>query len=306
MEQQRRLFACLKEENSLEEAWMRDRALLRDLLQKTPQASPRELAQATGRSISWVTKWRKRLTKGDPDDPSVLCARSRAHHAPYFRWDKRVLQRIVEMRFAPPENLKRVPGPRALLYSLPRDPELQGAQVPLPRSSRTIWKILHTTGCRLPRSKEPPHRNDLREPLEEIQLDFKDVGSVSPEQSSTSANASLWSKSATRVDAGTSIALSAQAREDFHEQTALEAVIPFLRQYGRPRQMTFERDPRWVGGVSGRDFPSPLRRLLLCLGITPHIGLTKMPTWRATTEPLGRSGYRSISRAPFKKGARGQ
>ncbi len=26
-----------------------------------------------------------------------------------------------------------------------------------------------------------------------------------------------------------------------------------------------------VGGVSGRDFPSPLRRLLVCLGITPHI-----------------------------------
>jgi transposase InsO family protein len=35
--------------------------------------------------------------------------------------------------------------------------------------------------------------------------------------------------------------------------------------------MTFDRDPRWVGGVSGRDFPSPLRRLLLCVGITPHI-----------------------------------
>ena len=30
-------------------------------------------------------------------------------------------QKSVEMRFAPPENLKRVPGPRALLYSLPRD-----------------------------------------------------------------------------------------------------------------------------------------------------------------------------------------
>jgi transposase len=74
-----------------------------------------------------------------------------------------------------------------------------------------------------------------------------------------------------RVDAGTSIALSAQAREDFHEQTALEAVITFLQKSGRPQQMTFDRDPRWVGGVSGRDFPSPLRRLLLCLGVRPHI-----------------------------------
>ena len=73
------------------------------------------------------------------------------------------------------------------------------------------------------------------------------------------------------VDAGTSIALFAQAREDFHEQTAMEAVIIFLQTYGRPRQMTFDRDPRWVGGSAGRDFPSPLRRLLLCLGIEPNI-----------------------------------
>jgi hypothetical protein len=35
----------------MEEEWMRDRALLRDLLQKAPQASPRELAQATGRKV---------------------------------------------------------------------------------------------------------------------------------------------------------------------------------------------------------------------------------------------------------------
>jgi hypothetical protein len=47
----------------MEEEWMRDRALLRDLLEKTPQASPQELAQIVGRSISWVKKWRKRLTR---------------------------------------------------------------------------------------------------------------------------------------------------------------------------------------------------------------------------------------------------
>jgi hypothetical protein len=110
---------------------------LRDLLEKAPHASPQELAQAVGRSISWVKKWRKRLTEGDPSNASLLFSRPRAHHAPYFRWDNRVIQRIVEMRFSPPENLKRVAGPRALLYYLPRDPELQAAQVPLPRSSRT-------------------------------------------------------------------------------------------------------------------------------------------------------------------------
>ncbi len=92
-----------------------------------------------------------------------------------------------------------------------------------------------------------------------------------------------------RVDAGTSIALSAQAREDFHEQTALEAVIVFLRQYGRPQQMTFDRDPRWVGGVSGRDFPSPLRRLLLCLGIRPHVCPPHRPDKNAFVERFHRT-----------------
>jgi len=272
----------------MEEEWMRDRALLRDLLQKSPQASPQELAQATGRSMSWVKKWRKRFAEEDPHDPSVLCSRSRAHHAPYFRWDVRVIQRIVEMRFAPPENLKRVPGPRALLYYLPRDPALQGAQVALPRSSRTIWKILHATGCLVPRSKEPPHPNELRQPLEEIQMDFKDVGSVSPDQSPQGKRQHVI-EVCNFVDAGTSIALSAQAREDFHEQTALEAVIAFLRQYGRPRQMTFDRDPRWVGGVSGRDFPSPLRRLLLCLGIRPHVCPPHRPDKNAFVERFHRT-----------------
>jgi hypothetical protein len=150
---------------------MRDRALLRDLLEKIPHASPQELAQATGRSVSWVKKWRKRLAQGDPHDPHLLCSHSRAHHTPYFRWDVCVIKRIVEMRFSPPENLQRVPGPRALLYYLPRDPELQAVQVPLPRSSRTIWKILHNTGCLMTRSKESPHPNEPREPLEEIQMD---------------------------------------------------------------------------------------------------------------------------------------
>ncbi len=160
----------------MEEEWMRDRALLRDLLEKTPHASPQELAQIIGRSLTWVKKWCKRLAEGDRHDPSVLCSRSRAHHAPYFRWDVRVTQKIVEMRFAPPENLKRVPGPRALLYYLPRDPDLQAAQTPLPRSSRTIWKILHATGCLVSRSKEQHHSDEPRKPLEEIQMDAQGCG----------------------------------------------------------------------------------------------------------------------------------
>jgi hypothetical protein len=92
-----------------------------------------------------------------------------------------------------------------------------------------------------------------------------------------------------RVDAGTSIALFAQAREDFHEQTAMEAVLSFLQTSGRPHQITFDRDPRWVGSVSGRDFPSPLLRLLLCLGITPAVCPPHRPDKNAYVERYHRT-----------------
>jgi len=76
---------------------------------------------------------------------------------------------------------------------------------------------------------------------------------------------------------------------DFHEQTAMEAVISFLQTYGRPRQIPFDRDPRWVGGSAGRDFPSPLRRLLLCLGIDPHICPPHRPDKNAYVERYHRT-----------------
>ena len=288
MEQKRRLFAFSKEESSMEEEWMRDRALLRDLLNQDAQTPAQELALATGRSVSWVKKWRKRLREGNFQDQELLCSRSRAHHAPYFRWDLRVETGIVEMRLSPPEHLGRTPGPRALLYYLPRDPALQAAGVRLPRSSRTIWKLLRKTGCILPKPQRTSWPTEPREPLEEIQMDFKDVSSMSAEQSPQGKRQHVI-EVCNFVDAGTSIALFAQAREDFHEQSAMEAVISFLQTYGCPHQITFDRDPRWVGSVSGRDFPSPLRRLLVCLGIQPNICPPHRPDKNAYVERYHRT-----------------
>jgi hypothetical protein len=239
----------------MEEEWMRDRAWLRDLLIRYPDWTQQHYAEVVDRSVSWVKKWHKRLCDADPHDPLILMSRSRAHHAPYPSWDPRVEERIVEMRQVPPENLNRVPGPRALLYYRPRDPEVQGLQVPLPRSTRTVWKILHKHGCILERPTPKKRPLEPREPLEEIQMDFKDVSTV-PSSESQQGKRQHIVEVCNFLDAGTSVLLSAQAREDFHAQTAMQAVIDFLRAYGRPPMMTFDRDPRWVGSSSGRDFPS--------------------------------------------------
>ena len=133
-----------------------------------------------------------------------------------------------------------------------------------------------------------PQRNlwptEPREPLEEIQMDARSMCVGCLLNKARRASESRVIEVCHFVDAGTSIALFAQARDDFHEQTAMEAVITFLRRYGRPPQMTFDRDPRWVGSVSGRDFPAPLRRLLVCLGMTPHVCPPHRPDKNAYVE----------------------
>jgi Integrase core domain len=91
------------------------------------------------------------------------------------------------------------------------------------------------------------------------------------------------------VDAGTSILLDAQVQADFHAQTTWEAVIQFLQRYGLPPKMTCDRDPRFVGGATGRDYPSPLVRLLLCLGIQPNVCPPHRPDKNAFVERYHRT-----------------
>jgi Integrase core domain len=254
----------------MEEIWRRDRILLNQLLRRHPDWSVPQLAAEVGRSIGWVKTWRKRLQESDPSDPERYSSRSRAHHAPYHRWDSRVEDRIVALRQTPPENLKRVPGPKALLYYLPRDREMQEVGAPLPRSTRTIWNILHKHQLIAKRQEVKRKPLPPRDPLEEVQMDFKDVSTV-PSSESPQGKKQHVVETCNFVDAGTSLLLRFQVSEDFHAQTAMQAVIAFLQEYGCPLIMTFDRDPRWVGSSSGRDFPSALRRLLLCLDIHPNV-----------------------------------
>jgi hypothetical protein len=64
------------------------------------------------------------------------------------------------------------------------------------------------------------------------------------------------------LDAGSSRLLSAQVHEDFHAETAFDAVVQFLREYGLPATLTMDRDVRWVGSATQRDFPSALLQFL--------------------------------------------
>jgi hypothetical protein len=179
----------------MEAQWIRDRALLRSLMSQYPQWSNPQDAQTTGRSVSWVKQWRVRLKQAPRDDMLVLLSRSRAHHAPSHRWDLPVIQRLGEMRQQPPEHLQRVPGPRTLVYYLQRDPYLQELGVEVPRSCRTVWKLLRQHGYILPRVPRQHEPLEPREPLEEVQIDRYRTPPPLPWIPAGKANDNMWSKS---------------------------------------------------------------------------------------------------------------
>src|SRR5512139_1117008 len=111
----------------MEEQCYADRTYLRQLLQAHPQWTVRQLMDATGRSRSWVKKWRKRLRDAPPDDETVLRGQSRARRHPPEPIHPQVVERILEIRDHPPDHLQRIPGPKAILYYLHRDETLQAS-----------------------------------------------------------------------------------------------------------------------------------------------------------------------------------
>lgn len=115
-----------------------DRAHLRTLLRDHLDWPRQEYADQLGRSLGWIKKWTKRLREAPPGNEAVLWSRSSARKHPPPRTSTLAIERILEMRDHPPENLKRTPGPRAILYYLGRDQALQSSGGLVPRSTRTI------------------------------------------------------------------------------------------------------------------------------------------------------------------------
>ncbi len=238
------------------------RANLRRLMHLHPHWTQPEYAQAVGMSLGWVKKWKKRLQEAEPEDEQVLYSRSRARKHPPERISQPVVDRIVAMRDEPPEGLGRTPGPKALLYYLPRDAQVQGER--LPRSSRTIYKILKQAGRiahRLPKMQEPRERPA---PMSHWQLDFKDASSVPADPHGKQQHVV---EVLNAVDEGTSVLVEAQVGADFHAETTLEAVAELFVRHGLPQAVRMDRDVRFVSSPSGSDFPSALVRFCHCLGV---------------------------------------
>jgi Integrase core domain len=251
-----------------------DRLALRQLMQAHPDWKQGDFVRATHRSVTWVKKWRKRLRDADPEDQAVLWGQSRARKTPPTAVPPKVVERILAIRDHPPQDLKRVPGPKAIVYYLQHDAVYGAFADALPRSTKKIWQILKANG-RIAAKKAREHAPVQRpEPLREWQLDFKDVSSVAADPEGKQMHVV---ETLNIVDAGTSILVDGLVREDYNAETALQAVVEVLATYGLPQVMTFDRDPRWVGSSTSRDFPSPFTRFCHCLGIIPNVCPPRQP-----------------------------
>jgi Integrase core domain len=256
-----------------------DRSLLLSLWLQHPDWTNPTLAQATGRSVAWVKKWKARFrTAADPEEEVW----GRPHWpAPGPRFSAAVVEQILQIRDDPPEQLQRTPGPKAILYYLPRTAGLDGER--LPRSTRTIWKILCAADRIAHRPRRPRHPQERAEPLVEVQLDFKDVVQVDPVASAKQAHAVEVFDA---VDVGTSLWLMGQPSASYTAETVFAPLITLLEQIGLPERVRFDRDPRFLGRTSRHDFPTPFLRFWHALGVQPVVNPPHRPDLNAFVERL--------------------
>lgn len=241
----------------MEEELVAARAHLRRLLLAHPDWPYQEYADQIGRPREWVKRWAKRLRAVPANDEAVLWNRSSARHHFPPPLDLSVIDRVLDIRDHPPEHLQRTPGPKAILYYLHRQEDLLAQGLRLPRSTRTIWQILtaHDRIAHVPRREHVPMERPG--PLASWQLDFKDANSVPPDPEGKQQHVV---ETFDIVDVGSSLALTVEPGEDYNAETVFTPTVEAVRTYGLPDVVGFDRDPRFVGSASGRDFPSPFVR----------------------------------------------
>jgi hypothetical protein len=252
-----------------------------------------------GRSKSWVYKWQTRLENVSADDDGALHeiaqGQSHARKHPPERIDPRIEALILTIRDDPPEGLRRTPGPKAILYYLPRKITLWESGLRLPTSTRTIYQILERNQRIVHHTPRAPQPDLPREaPLQCWQIDFKDVSTVVDDPMAPTGKKQHVAEAFNIVDEGTSILLLSQIRTDFTAETLLETLASALERYGLPQRMTLDRDPRSVGASVGSDFliaSVALMAWLWALRCTyaPHTIHKTMGLWSALIAPIKRN-----------------
>lgn len=129
----------------------------------------------------------------------------------------------------------------AILSYLNRDETLKERKLRLPKSTRTVHRLLRENGriaSRLPTITEPLERPA---PMQHWQLDFKDASSVPADPHGKKQHVV---ETLNIIDKGTSVLVAHHVRADFTAETALAAVAETFAEHGLPTSITLDRDTR--------------------------------------------------------------
>jgi hypothetical protein len=269
----------------MEENWIAKRSELRQLLQVYPHWTNQMYADALGMSLSWVKAWKQVFRRADPADETVVLGRPRHRRTPLEDYAPAVIEAVLDIRDQPPAYCPRVPGPAVIQYELHQ--RFAGTEKRYPHSTSTIWYILDQHQ-RIIRPLEYEHHPIVRPaPMKHWEIDFADIPTIpaTPEGKQQHA-AEMFNV----VDRGTSILVESSASDDYTAESSIIAMTSVFLVEGLPDTLTLDRDPRFVGGWQGDDFPATFMRFLLCLDINLDI----CPPRRPDLKPFVERAHRTI------------
>jgi transposase len=73
------------------------------------------------------------------------------------------------------------------------------------------------------------------------------------------------------VDRGTSILVDTQSENHYNAESSLLALAQSFLLNGLPHKIRCDNDSRFVGSWLRDEYPSPMMRFLLCLGVEPDL-----------------------------------
>lgn len=249
-----------------ESQWIYDRMKLYDLRRTQPAWGTSQLAQAIGRSERWVRKWLRRFEAVEAPTFAMFRSRSRAPKTRPRRIAEPVVAAICELRETLSERYHRPAGATLIRHYLGQLPQLNPANLRLPRSSRTITRILRERGYIQTPSRIEHTPLTLCEPMAEWEMDFCEIRLADGRFEFYLV-----------VDRGTSRVVFLEGGAGYRSDTALMAVFRLFLRTGLPRRLRFDRDPRFVWSWSADSYPAPLVRLLHVLGVEPVICPPRRP-----------------------------
>lgn len=249
-----------------------DRMQLHRLIEAHADWSDQRLADEIRKSESWVRKWRPRLTKREEHTFAIYLSQSRAPKTIWRKTDDEVKKVIGELREALSEHYHRKAGPKTILYELIKREDLKEIGHFIPRSERTIGKILKEMGYITPVPKWDRIPLILPAPNEEWEMDFGQIR----------IDAESIFEFFIVVDRGTSRVIYLEGSDGYNAETALEAVARLLLLHGLPQRLRMDRDSRLVGAWTRDSYPSPLIRFLRVVGVEPVI----CPPYRPDKKPV--------------------